>query len=109
MSNPASRPQQVVFGQKIPAALVTPVALSATPLLVTNVIITAIRGRTPNSGIVYLGSSSTDDTQLFPLAIGQSIQLFADETGLIDLSQIFIDAVTLGDGVQFLAVVCPNQ
>jgi hypothetical protein len=109
MSNPASRVSQFVISQAVPAAIATPIPLSATPLLCMSVVIVASRGRTVNAGSVFLGTAATNDSQLFPLIPGQSIQLFGDEDNLLDLSQIYIDAATLTDGVQFIASGIPNQ
>lgn len=108
MSNPASRPAQFVITQAIPAAIATPIPLSATPLLCMSVIIVASRGRTVNTGNVYLGTSATNDSQVFPLIPGAQIQLFGDEDNLLDLSQIYVDAATLNDGVQILATGIPS-
>lgn len=100
----SARLSPIVFGSKVPAAIATPEALSATPLLCTSVKIVASRGRTVNTGSVFLGDSVTNDAQLFPLIPGATLELTAPKDGLLDLSKIFVDAATLTDGVQFVAV-----
>jgi hypothetical protein len=104
-----SYPSSIVFGSKVPASIATPEALSAVPLVCSSVVITAGRGRAVNTGAVYLGSSDANDTQFFPLAVGATITLFAGADENLDLSTIFVDAVSSGDGVQFIATTPPNQ
>lgn len=43
-----------------------------------------------------------NDTMKYPMAAGATLELEAGEDGTLDLSQIVVDAVTLGDGVQIV-------
>ena len=104
-----SYPSVIVFGSKVPASIATPEALSAVPLVCSSVVISAGRGRAVNTGTVYLGSSDANDSQFFPLAPGASVQLFAGDDEMLDLSTIFVDSATATDGVQFIATTPANQ
>lgn len=50
--------------------------------------------RTNNTGIVYLGPDATNDTQALTIAAGAYLKL-----DLVDLSDFYLDVVTVGDGV----------
>lgn len=91
----------VGFGKKIPAAIATPEALSSVSLHVTEVTIKAFRDRVVNTGNVYLGPvGGANDSQTYPLVPGGELKLVASPGQTIDLADILVDAVTLGDGVQ---------
>jgi hypothetical protein len=95
-----------VRGSKIPAATGTPEALAAGGTLVQSVVIYAQRGaRTGNTGSVFIDSASANDAQQIELMAGQSWQLTAPPGKTIDLSLLYVDAVTLGDGVFFFGVL----
>jgi len=95
-------PSYIKFGSKIPASIATPEALAPTPTKALSVTIKAYRStRTVNTGVVYLGNSSTDESQLYPLTPGQEITILAGGDGILDLSDIYVDSVTSSDGVQF--------
>lgn len=100
----ASTTATLVEGTKAPAAIATPEALAATNL-VTSVLIRAGRtARVANTGSVWIGFSSTNDSQLIELVPGATITIDAPYGKYIDLASIYVDSVTLGDGVVFLAV-----
>lgn len=72
----------------------------STKLLVPSVSFTGRKARgTNNTGIVYWGQSSTNDTQLKMLTPGETVSLFAPEGGSINLGQFYLDVVTAADGV----------
>jgi hypothetical protein len=49
-----------------------------------------------------------NDTMKYPMAAGATLELEAGEDGTLDLSQIGVDAVTLGDGVQIVYTQAPR-
>lgn len=78
----------------------TPEALAATATYFRKATIIAKKaGRTPNGGIVYLGVTSTNDTQPFALAIDQVIQINAVAGTALNLANFYLDVATNGDGV----------
>ncbi len=99
----------VGFGSKAPAAIATPEAIATGPLWVSYIRIKAFRPtRAVNTGIVYLGITTANDTQVYGLGVGEVLELYADSGALIDASKIFVDAVTLTDGVVFSYVQPAN-
>lgn len=92
-----------VSGVKAPAATGTPEALAATETLVHQVFIRAGRtGRVANAGSVWLGTSATNDAQQYELLPGEWISFTAPPGKSIDLALLYVDAVTLTDGVIFI-------
>ena len=93
-------PQQII---KTVAASGTPEAITSTsPTYFSNAIyigLKAVNPRTANSGIVYLGVTSGNETQ--PIAINPSeVYSISAPTGVIfDLSTWYLDVATNGDGV----------
>jgi hypothetical protein len=91
-------------GSCIPSATNTPKALTSTSTLCRKVELVAQHAdRTANAATVYVGFSSTNDTQLRPLVPGGTL-VFEEPAGTgkqIDLSLIYVDAGTLNDGVTF--------
>ena len=85
---------------KTVAASGTPEALGSG--LVESVTITGQKNRTTaNTGSVWIGFSSVNDTQLRLLVPGDSISYTAPDGKKIDLSGIFVDVATNGDGVLY--------
>ena len=76
----------------------TAVALSAS----RRVRSVSIRAKAGNTGQVYVGGSDVDSTVNDGLDAGESISF--DSVGWMDLADIFIDADTNGEGVDFYAV-----
>jgi len=98
----------LIQGSKAPAATGTPEPLSATSLSVRRVMIQAHRAaRAANAGNVWLGTTSTNDAQLWRLQPWETLTIEGViEDGIqkeIDLSTIYVDAETLTDGVAFIA------
>lgn len=58
--------------------------------------------RTANTGTVYLGLESTNDTQALPITTGATVVLEAAPGARLDLSDLWIDVATNADGVVIL-------
>lgn len=58
--------------------------------------------RTANTGTVYLGPESTNDTQGIPITTGATVVLEAAAGARLDLSDLWLDVVTAADGVLIL-------
>lgn len=97
-------PARIRFAEKIPAAVGTPEPLFPTPVMASSVRLIASRGRAANTGTVFLGHLADNDTQKYPLAPGAEIEIESGEDEVLDLSQIYVDAATLTDGVQIVYV-----
>lgn len=96
----------VTEGFKAPAALAVPEALAGVQTLVQSVTLFARRGaRVDNVGTIWWGFTAGNDTQQKPLLPGEGTKIEAPIGKLIDLALIYIDAATLGDGVQWIAMV----
>jgi len=92
-------------GFKTVAATGTPEAMVGISTLVQSVMIKARKSRAAaNTGLVWIGHTSTNDAQQIPLNPGDSISLDAPPGKKIDLNTIFIDVETADDGVSYLAV-----
>lgn len=61
----------------------------------------AIQAKHGNTGSVYLGSSGTQDVELLP---GESFPLAKEDGTTFDLSNIWVDVDTDGEGVNFIGV-----
>lgn len=104
-----------VTGSKAPASAGTPEALAAAATYVQQVVICGQRAaRVANTGSVWIGSSSVNDSQLIELTPGaaaspgingSSYTLTAPPGKVIDLGDIYVDSVTVGDGVTWLGVL----
>jgi hypothetical protein len=105
-----------VTGSKAPASAGTPEALAAAATYVQQVVICAQRAaRVANTGSVWIGSSSANDSQLVELLAGvaapgpgingSSYTITAPPGKVIDLGDIYVDSVTVGDGVTWLGVL----
>lgn len=89
-------------GYKAPAATNTPEALVSTSTLCTAVEIVAVRSnRTANTSSMWLGYTATNDSQRKELAPGATWTLESNEGEQLDLATIYVDSVTVGDGVIF--------
>lgn len=83
---------------------------TATPAVLTNAVIKAKRvtfvgnkaTRTANTGTVYIGQQSDNDTQPIEVQSGQTVSLLIPENQQIDLSKLYLDVVTANDGVLVL-------
>jgi len=91
---------------KIPAAINTPEPLASRQTLVQMFIVWAQRGatRVANSGNVYFDAISTNDAQAGEMTPGSFITFPPIPGHVYDLSQFYVDAATLGDGVFVLAI-----
>ncbi len=66
-----------------------------------------VRARLTNTGLIYIGNSTVDDTTGDILSPGESIWYETIEFGLdryLNLTQIFIDADISGEGISFTAL-----
>lgn len=89
------------------------VALAGTaePLIAINTIIQSIviQAESDNSGKIYIGNNTVSSTNTVALTAGNSLDFSGDSMGMggdyeFDLSQIYIDADTDGDGVTVLFI-----
>ncbi len=104
-----------VRGAKIPAATGTPERIAAVGTYVNSVTIVAQRAaRVTNTSSVWIDAIATNDLQLIELTPGASASpgingsaysFNAPPGKVIDLGDIYVDAVTLGDGVTFLGLL----
>lgn len=92
-----------VEGTKAPASTGTPEALSTTNLVHSVIIRAGRTARVANTGSVWIGTSSTNDTQLIELIPGATLTITAPPGKYIDLAGIYVDSVTSTDGVVFIA------
>ncbi len=94
-----------VRGLKAPASAGTPEALAADGTYVTTVTLWAKRAaRVANTGSVWIDSVSTNDAQFIELEPGAYITFTAPAGKFIDLNDLYVDSVTVGDGVFFLGM-----
>jgi hypothetical protein len=80
----------------------TPETITATNLSVETVTIRGVRGdgRTANVGTVYIGWTSANDTQFFPVLSNGEIVLGTPGSGRkLRLNEIYVDVLNSGDGV----------
>lgn len=78
----------------------TAAALVTTNLYVKTVTLRGQKAaRTDNSDKVYVGWTSTDDTQAFPIAVGGEIVIEAGGDRMLNLKDIYLDVLQSGDGV----------
>ena len=97
IKNKYNDPQQII---KTVAASGTPEVITDTPTYFSYAIFLGERAvRTANTGIVYLGVTSGNDTQ--PLAInpGQTLSLSAPIGMEFDLNKWYLDVATNSDGI----------
>lgn len=83
---------------------------AAVPVTLTNVVTKAIRctligrkaNRTANTGTVYVGMLSANDSQPIEITAGAVVSVLIPDGRALDLSKIYLDVVTVGDGVLVL-------
>lgn len=91
--------------QVAPASIAIPVPLASVITPASFVRIKAYRGltRAANTGTVYITDKTTnDDTQGYPLAPGETVEIALPNDGIFDLSKIYVDSATVLDGVVVL-------
>jgi hypothetical protein len=95
-----------IDGIKTVAATGTPEALVSTPRTVQSVELVPQKAQgTANTGTVYIGWQSGNGLQYRPIApTDQPFAITAPFGSKLDLSQIYIDAATAGDGVSYVAI-----
>ena len=111
----ASTKATFVRGILAPAATGTPEQLAATGTYVNSVTIIAQRAaRVANTSSVWIDAIATNNTQLIELTPGaaaspgingSAYSFNAPPGKVIDLGDIYVDAITLGDGVTFLGLL----
>lgn len=80
-----------------------PVAWTNAPTKVTRVTIIGKKAaRTANTGTVYIGTSSANDSQVYEILTGTVHTLNARPGAFIDLSTWYLDVATVGDGIIIL-------
>lgn len=93
----------IVSGRKVVAAAATAERLSATSVAINRVTITA---ETDNTNVVTVGGSDVVGALAtrkgVPLAAGASITFDSQTDGIDELSDIYLDVITNGEGVTFL-------
>lgn len=93
----ASTPTTLI---KTVAASGTPEAIAASSTIVSKLILIGKKAaRTNNTGIVYFGFTSTNDEQAHEIAAGAVVEFSPPNGQVYDLSDIYIDVATNGDGV----------
>lgn len=81
----------------------TPEAIASSPTFFTTAIIMGKKAvRTVNANTVYLGDSATNDTQALDIGIDDKYHLVMPAGTKGDLSRIYVDVTTNGDGVVVL-------
>lgn len=99
---------RILFGVKAVAAAGTAVALTSSPTWVSQVRIMAKKVGGDNTGNVYIGDSTVDQSskQGIELANGESHEIYPMPGGhQVNLADIYVDAATNADGVVYVAVV----
>ncbi len=80
----------------------TPVAFTNTVIKVTRLTLIGRKdNRTDNTGTVWVGMSTADDTQFIKIAAGESVSINIPDSPQrsIDLSQMYLDVATANDGI----------
>jgi len=85
---------KIIFGRKAVTTAGTAVILLAATITDT-LTIKALAG---NAGDIYVGNSTVDSTNGFPLSPGETVSLDIDHNA----DNVYIDAATSGDGVAFI-------
>lgn len=93
--------KQLRTGSKTVTTAGTRVALSATKLLVRGL---KIKGKTGNTGLVYIGDVTVTAATGYDLAAGVELdtKTVLNDDSIIDLSKVYADAATSGDKVTFV-------
>ena len=94
----ASESPHILSAEAIVTTAGTAVALSAS----RRVRSVSIRAKAGNTGQIYVGGSDVDSTVNDGLDASESISF--DSVGWMDLADIYVDADTNGEGVDFYAV-----
>lgn len=85
---------------KTVAATATPEALVATNLLCSKATFLGKKAyRTSNTSTAYLGTSSVNDEQAFPLPVDGEVVITASDGKKINLRDWYLDVGTAADGV----------
>lgn len=85
---------------KTVASTSTPESITSTNVFCDAVTLLGIKAaRTANVGVVYVGWTSNDDTQFFPISISGEVLIEAGQGRHINLKDIYIDVLNNGDGV----------
>ena len=78
----------------------TPVKLYHTNIWVTSATVVGMKAaRTANTGSVYFGPTSGNDTQFHVLTTGSEAVITSGDQSQFDLSQWYLDVVTDDDGI----------
>lgn len=89
---------------KTVAASGTPEVMAASSTLCDSVLLEGKNARgTNNTGNVWIGATSANDTQLLMIAPGERLTLAAPAGKKLDLNLIYIDVATNADGVIYTA------
>lgn len=81
----------------------TPVQFTNATTLVTRVTIIGKKAaRTANTGTVYIGPSSANDSQVYEIATGEVVTLNARNGYMINLTDWYLDVATNNDGIIIL-------
>lgn len=94
--------QNVKYGHfvKTVADTGTPEAITSTNLKCSSVTLLGIKAaRTANAGTVYVGWTSANDSQFFPITASGEIVINAGDGRTINLAEIYVDVLNNGDGV----------
>lgn len=82
------------------AAIGTPVRLASVATQFSKATFWGLKvPRTNNTGTVFLGVQSSNDSQPIPITAGNSLTIEAPASQAYDLSTFYLDAATAGDGV----------
>lgn len=88
---------------KTVASTATPEAASATDLYCTTMVLTGRKAaRTPNTGDVYVGWTSTNDAQPYKITSDGEVWFNAPEGAKWNLAELYIDVTTNADGLVIL-------
>jgi hypothetical protein len=94
----------LIEGSKVVASTTVPERLTLTPTFVSSVEFIAQKAQgSANAGNIWVGVVGTDGTPKRLMATGDKMTISANKGEKIDLSAIWIDVATNGDGVTYLA------
>ena len=95
-----TKPTQII---KTVAATGTPEALAAKGTFFRDATLIGVKAaRTNNAGVVYLGISTTDNTQFFDIQPGEMVGIQALPGEKYDLNDWYLDVLNAGDGVAII-------
>jgi len=105
-TNTAARICAFVRGHKAPADVDVPEALAADNTFVSTVTIFAQRAsRVANSSNVYVDATATNNLQAMEIAPGGAVTMTAPPGKVIDLNDLYVDSVTVTDGVFYIGML----